>query len=223
MLREEGVVARVDEQRRHADVREPRPARGGAPVVIDIAKAVQRRGDQVSSKLAEACAPRAPAPRRTGRESAPAWRATWASASTGSGAHRASGSGRGRGHCPRPRGRSAPTPPPRAAPVPWRRRRARRATSAWHYHREKYRQRIALAPTFSKSNPLPPCLRNGRRAACGWARPSSRESAAAPRASRRAPPARRSRARSGCRSILRGRETARGAAAPPGRRRNRRR
>src|SRR5262245_17163406 len=47
VLRKERVVARIDDQRRHADVREPRRARGALPIVVDVAKTVQRRGIQV--------------------------------------------------------------------------------------------------------------------------------------------------------------------------------
>src|SRR5688572_13973841 len=47
MLRKEGVVARVEEQRRHADPLEPGAARRRAPVVVDVAKAMQRRGHQM--------------------------------------------------------------------------------------------------------------------------------------------------------------------------------
>src|SRR5262249_18541942 len=47
MLREEGVVAGVEHERRDADALEELAAGGARPVVVGVAKAVQRCGDQV--------------------------------------------------------------------------------------------------------------------------------------------------------------------------------
>src|SRR5688500_19148295 len=47
MLRKEGVVTCVEQQRRHADPLEVKTAGGSAPVVVRVAEAVQRRRHEV--------------------------------------------------------------------------------------------------------------------------------------------------------------------------------
>src|ERR1700687_1571093 len=47
VIGEEGIVARIEEQRRHLDVLQERPGGGARPVILDVAKAIHGRGHGV--------------------------------------------------------------------------------------------------------------------------------------------------------------------------------
>ena len=111
----EGVVQRVEHQRRNADVGQVRLGRGAAPVVVGVAKAVQGRGEQVVEFVQVACSQQALAVEQA-RVLGQPWPGPWASSSAGTCGCRPAGKSPGRWRGRRQPGPAASRWPPRGPP-----------------------------------------------------------------------------------------------------------